>query len=151
MPHCSSGTYHNKPLTLSQRSLYVSRLLTSGNVVLNGYDGHNAGDACDQSENLFSCRHFPSRQDLLNQKRNRDRHYPCHHRRRVLGASPRRHKSLRTSRAPKPGSPESIFSPGHVAQSCPKKRVSTNSNRPPGAYARHPDDRKRPVVRKAHS
>jgi hypothetical protein len=42
--------------------------------------------------------------DLLS--RERDLRYRSHHRRRVLGASPRSRKSLRTSRARKPGSPE---------------------------------------------
>jgi hypothetical protein len=49
--------------------------------------------------------------DLLRRGYNRDRHYPCHHRQRVLDASPRSRKSLRTSRAPKPGSQEQVTSP----------------------------------------
>jgi hypothetical protein len=52
-----------------------------------------------------------SARDLLRQKCNHDRRYPCHHRRRVLGERPRSRKSLRTSRAPNPESPELIFSP----------------------------------------
>ena len=47
---------------------------------------------------------FLTRLDLLSQER--DRRYRSHHRRRVLGASPRSRKSLRTSKARKPGSPE---------------------------------------------
>ena len=46
--------------------------------------------------------------DLLSQER--DRRYRSHHWRRVLGASPKSRKSLRTSRARKPKSPELIFS-----------------------------------------
>jgi len=44
--------------------------------------------------------------DLLRQAYNHDRRYPCHHRRRVLGASPRSRKSLRTSRAPRQRTPK---------------------------------------------
>jgi hypothetical protein len=45
-------------------------------------------DTREQEPLVF--RNFSGRStsDLLRQERNRDRRYPCHHRRRVLGESP---------------------------------------------------------------